>query len=128
MLQSSQVYAYEEYEEDEQKAEKEYNEILEKTSHYSPRHQIKMGVLIHDVKCDEGLELIMRHSNGLPACVKSISVDELISRGWALDKQETMKVLEMELNAKEKIIHDREEILNERQESLQKQENITNEP
>ncbi|EPA06418.1 hypothetical protein BG20_I2130 [Candidatus Nitrosarchaeum limnium BG20] len=127
VLQSSQVYSYEEYEEDEQKTEKEYKEILEKTSNHSPRHQIKMGVLVHDVKCDDGLELVLRHSNGLPACVKSINVDELINRGWALDTQETTKILEMELNSKEKIIQEREEVLNERQESLLKQENNTNE-
>lgn len=127
MIQSSQVYAYVEYKENEQNPEKEYNEILEKNSHLSPRHQIKIGVLVNDVRCDKGFELILRHSNGLPACVKSSSIDELINRGWALDRQETVKVLEMESGAKEKIVHAREEILNEKQESIQKQENNTNE-
>ncbi|EPA04914.1 hypothetical protein [Candidatus Nitrosarchaeum limnium] len=47
----------------------------------SPLKQIKDGVLSQDVVCKEGLELAFKF-NGQAACVKSTSVEKLITRGW----------------------------------------------
>ena len=49
-----------------------------------PLKQIQDGTEPSDVTCTEGLELVMKLSNGLPACVKPLSVEKLIERGWAI--------------------------------------------
>jgi carboxymethylenebutenolidase len=49
-----------------------------------PLKQIQNGMNPSDVTCTEGLQLVMKSSNGLPACVKSLSVEKLIERGWAM--------------------------------------------
>ncbi len=49
-----------------------------------PLKQIQDGTDPSDVTCTEGLELVMKVSNGLPACVKPSSVEKLIERGWAM--------------------------------------------
>lgn len=50
----------------------------------SPRIQFLNNPDIQSIKCSEGLELIMKKSNGMPACVKPSSVSVLIERGWGL--------------------------------------------
>ena len=47
----------------------------------SPLKQIKGGVMSKDVICKEGLELAFKF-NGQAACVKTSSVQKLITRGW----------------------------------------------
>jgi carboxymethylenebutenolidase len=49
-----------------------------------PLQQIKNGVKATDVTCTEGLELVLKQSNGQPACIKPSSVAKLIERGWAI--------------------------------------------
>ena len=49
-----------------------------------PLKQIKNGIEPTNVTCTEGLELVLKQSNGNPACIKSSSVEKLISRGWAI--------------------------------------------
>ncbi len=49
-----------------------------------PLKQIQEGTDPSDVTCTEGLELVMKFSNGQPACVKPSSVEKLIERGWAI--------------------------------------------
>ena len=49
-----------------------------------PLQQIKSGQNPSDVTCTEGKELVLKQSNGLPACVNPSSVEKLISRGWAI--------------------------------------------
>lgn len=49
-----------------------------------PLQQIKNGVKATDVTCTEGQELVLKQSNGQPACVKPSSVAKLIERGWAI--------------------------------------------
>ena len=51
-----------------------------------PLKQMAEGTLPENVTCTEGLEIIQRSSNGLPACVKTSSVEKLIQRGWAIEK------------------------------------------
>jgi carboxymethylenebutenolidase len=50
----------------------------------SPLKQINLGIKSTDVTCNEGLELVIKLSNGHPACVKPSSVAKLIERGWAI--------------------------------------------
>ena len=49
-----------------------------------PLKQISDGVDPTKVTCTEGLELVIKLSNGLPACVKPSSVAKLIEREWAI--------------------------------------------
>ena len=49
-----------------------------------PLKQIRDGVDASKVTCTEGLELVLKKSNGLPACLKPSSVEKLIERGWAI--------------------------------------------
>ena len=49
-----------------------------------PLKQIKDGKNPSNITCTEGLELVLKQSNGLPACIKPSSVAKLIQRGWAI--------------------------------------------
>lgn len=49
-----------------------------------PLKQIQKGTDPSAVTCTEGLELVMKFSNGNPACIKPTSVEKLIERGWAI--------------------------------------------
>ena len=49
-----------------------------------PLQQIKAGTDPSNVTCTEGLELVLKKSNGSPACLKPTSVAILIERGWAI--------------------------------------------
>jgi hypothetical protein len=48
----------------------------------SPLKQVKSGVSPTEVKCKPELELIIKSSNGQPACVSSASADKLVGLGW----------------------------------------------
>lgn len=50
----------------------------------APLKQIQDGVKPQSVTCTEGLELVLKFSNGKPACLKPDSVSKLIERGWAI--------------------------------------------
>lgn len=49
-----------------------------------PLKQIQNGVDPTSVTCTEGLELVLKFSNGNPACIKPSSVEKLVERGWAI--------------------------------------------
>jgi carboxymethylenebutenolidase len=49
-----------------------------------PLKQISHGADPASVTCIEGLELVLKKSNGNPACLKPTSVAKLIERGWAI--------------------------------------------
>ncbi len=66
--------------EDETTSEDE-TEVPEVVSILSPLKQIKAGITSENVVCKEGLELVFK-LNGQAACVKTASVEKLISRGW----------------------------------------------
>jgi hypothetical protein len=44
----------------------------------TPLKQVKNGILPHDVKCEEGYELVFKVYDGSPACVKSSIASILI--------------------------------------------------
>lgn len=50
----------------------------------SPLQQSKMHVSINQIICPDNLLLVMKKSDGSPACVKESSESILIERGWAL--------------------------------------------
>ena len=47
----------------------------------SPLKQIKEGIVPENVICKQGLELVFK-LNGQPACVKTTSIQKLITWGW----------------------------------------------
>jgi len=49
-----------------------------------PLKQIQEGTEPTGVTCTEGLELVLKLTNGQPACIKPSSVEKLIQRGWAI--------------------------------------------
>lgn len=49
-----------------------------------PLKQIEQGTDPVNVTCTEGKELVLKKSNGLPACVFPSSVEKLIEREWAI--------------------------------------------
>ena len=49
-----------------------------------PLKQISDGVSFSNVTCTEGKALVLKQSNGFPACVNFSSVEKLIIRGWAI--------------------------------------------
>jgi len=50
--------------------------------HKSPRAQMKQGILVQDVVCKEGLELIKKTRDGSAACVSEYAASKLVERGW----------------------------------------------
>jgi len=49
----------------------------------TPRHQIQVGILPNEIQCKDGLELIVKSTDGSPACVKPLTAEKLVERGWA---------------------------------------------
>lgn len=49
----------------------------------SPLKQFLSGTLVHDIKCGQGFQLVIKSENDSPACVKPTTVNILIERGWA---------------------------------------------
>lgn len=50
----------------------------------SPRAQFMDKIPVTMVTCEEGFELIMKKTNGMPACVRPPTVAILIERGWGM--------------------------------------------
>lgn len=61
-----------------------------------PLKQMAMGVDAHDVKCNAGFKIIFKATNGMPACVKSSSVERLIEIGWGARQDMMIKDKMME--------------------------------
>lgn len=49
----------------------------------SPLKQFKSGTSANDVKCNDGLQLLIKTEDGHPVCVKPDTAQKLIERGWA---------------------------------------------
>ena len=50
----------------------------------TPLKQFKSGISIDEIKCKEGLQLVMKKTNGNPACLRPATLSKLIERGWAV--------------------------------------------
>jgi len=57
---------------------------FKKTHPLSPLQQARMKIPISQIVCPNNLQLIMKKSDGSPACVRASSVAILIERGWAI--------------------------------------------
>jgi len=49
----------------------------------SPLKQFKSGIAINEIQCEESLILVTKH-DGSPACVKPLTAEKLIQRGWGI--------------------------------------------
>ena len=49
----------------------------------SPLNQLKSGIMIQDIKCIEGMQLVLKAEDKSPACVNPLTAQELLKRGWA---------------------------------------------
>lgn len=49
----------------------------------SPHMQFKSGITATDVKCQQGLQLVVKAEDGYPACVRHDTATKLLDRGWA---------------------------------------------
>ena len=70
----------------------------------SPKKQMKSGVNAIDVTCKQGLELILKTTDGSSACVKPATASTLIERGWAKFNEEKQQTFDPELVASAKKI------------------------
>ncbi|MGI0069244.1 MAG: hypothetical protein ACREAN_03200 [Nitrosopumilaceae archaeon] len=50
----------------------------------APLKQVKLGISAQDIKCNEGLVLVLKLKDGSPACVRPTTVPRLQSNGWLL--------------------------------------------
>jgi hypothetical protein len=66
---------HEEEHEDEHEEENEYADL-------APLKQVDAGIEPEDVVCTSGMELVIKNSNGSPACVKPETAERLIQLGW----------------------------------------------
>ncbi len=57
----------------------------------SPLKQVLKGILSSDVKCNAGLELMIKSSDGSPACVKPKTGLKLKERGWEFPSENIKK-------------------------------------
>ena len=64
----------------------EYPETTEEceTLIFSPLRQIKYGIEPWDVKCNEGLTLLLKPTESKPACVTGDTAKKLLERDWRL--------------------------------------------
>ena len=49
----------------------------------SPLYQLRSGIMIQDIKCIEGMQLVLKAEDNSPACVNASTAQELVKRGWA---------------------------------------------
>jgi|GEM_PF-2400718 len=49
----------------------------------NPLKQFRLGVPAKNVKCQHGLELVIKAEDGTPACVTSQTMKNLVERNWA---------------------------------------------
>ncbi|MGI0072289.1 MAG: PQQ-binding-like beta-propeller repeat protein [Nitrosotalea sp.] len=60
------------------------NTSNQKTLIGSPLMQMRQGVLIQDIQCVEGTQLVLKAEDKSPACVTTATAQELVIRGWAM--------------------------------------------
>jgi hypothetical protein len=57
--------------------------IISKSGILSPLKQLKSGIAIKDITCNNSLQLVIKAEDGTPACVRPEAASKLILRGWA---------------------------------------------
>lgn len=61
----------------------------------SPLQQFKSGISSREVKCNDGLQLVIKVGEGSPACVKPDTAQILVERGWAEEIVPTNSLLNL---------------------------------
>lgn len=69
----------------------QFNREMYKIHEKSPLKQFESGIPIDEIQCGEGLVLITKSSDGLPACVTLETKQKLVERGWA-------KIIQVNIN------------------------------
>ena len=64
----------------------------------SPLKQFKSGIPALDVKCNDGLQLILKAEDASPACVKPDAAQILIERGWATNVPQPNQITNTKTN------------------------------
>src|SRR5574337_1789430 len=62
-----------------------FNSMLDATKSQtvsSPLEQLRFGIVPKDIQCKQGLDLIIKIHDNMPACVKPETAHTLIMRGW----------------------------------------------
>lgn len=55
-----------------------------------PLKQIQSGIMLQDIKCNQGLALVIKAENSVPACIRPATEQRLLDHGWVtLTKFET---------------------------------------
>ena len=65
--------------------------VMIKMLHAPPLKQMNVGIGALDVSCKTDLQLVLKTTNNLPACVSPSTANELVKRGWALGPYAMMK-------------------------------------
>ncbi|NNM03170.1 MAG: PQQ-dependent sugar dehydrogenase, partial [Nitrosopumilus sp.] len=60
------------------------NNVHPESSVPSPLKQTQLGIPIQSISCNDGLSLIIKASNQMPACVKTSSIQKLVDLGWGI--------------------------------------------
>lgn len=64
-----------------------YNQtISSSTFAMTPLDQFKSGIPASDVKCNDGLQLLIKAEDGSPTCANLDTANALVERGWARDE------------------------------------------
>ena len=56
----------------------------------SPKKQMNHGVLAQDVKCNNGMVLILKNTDKTAACVRPSTASRLVQNGWGVIQNETI--------------------------------------
>jgi hypothetical protein len=56
----------------------------------SPLKQFKKGISIYEIKCKEGLVVVIKKSDNSPACVRPDTAQKLVKRGWGKLQEQTV--------------------------------------
>ena len=69
---------------------------------YDPPLKQHERVLAQAVVCNDGLELVLRSSNGSPACVGAAAKESLLARGWATEPPDVPRAPSIDLTEEER--------------------------
>ena len=74
-------------EHDEKSMDQKEMGMMKKDLHMSPKFQMRQGIAINQIECNERLQLMFKASDGSPACVKEPNMEKLVQRGWGKPAQ-----------------------------------------
>jgi hypothetical protein len=73
--------------------------VISGTKNISPLGQFKSGISASKIQCPYDLELVIKSSDGTPACLKLSTAQKLAGRGWAILTGETTTADNLSYNA-----------------------------